>query len=336
MGLLQEAINVDGTPGGLAGAFMIHFGIWLVLHSYENGFMSFVANGLRKTKVYKNEIFANFKDDPVIDLLGMKDEPALCYVWNVGCCMHHGFGGLLMLIGWYTAQPWIWRHGMLTEVAGMDALDIFVRLPWCFFFPPGPLPLSNCVKGMTPWLYLSVFHHTVGISVGMIVILYFSHLPEFQWFGAVLLGGPFFVLGPGLYLNLFGPDVYAAHVVDKFIQWAMFVSQRALWYFPATYELVKFGIAQDIPFLAKAGFIYAACAMSIFNIAICATCSESLYKQIMSNNKVPCGSTPLALAVKAKKIHMTFFTVTKAHAWAHRAKKHVHETHEKEETAKTK
>merc|ERR1711957_1060553 len=117
----------------------------------------------------------------------------------------------------------------------MDALDIFVRLPWCFFFPPGPLPLSNCVKGMTPWLYLSVFHHTVGISVGMIVILYFSHLPEFQWFGAVLLGGPFFVLGPGLYFNLFGPDVYAAHVVDKFIQWAMFVSQRALWYFPATY-----------------------------------------------------------------------------------------------------
>lgn len=227
MGLFQEIINVDATPGGILGAVLLHFAIWLVLHNYESGLMHVIKNALQGP-VYKNEILENFKDDPTVKLLGMHDEPQMVYVWSIACCMNHGWGVLLMLIGWYRGQSWVWRHGMLTEVAGLDALDCLIRLPWCFLFPPGPMPMAACVKHSSPWLCLSCFYHSVGMSVGMC--------------------GPFFVLVPGLIANRFPPSAYVMHCADRCIQCFVFVYQRDIWYYPTVYGLVTFAIGQDIPF----------------------------------------------------------------------------------------
>merc|ERR1711920_413925 len=91
---------------------------------------------------------------------------------------------------------------------------------------PGPFPTCTLVKEggkFAPYFYLQFFHHSVGVSVGFVSVLYFAHLPDHQWFGFVLMGGPFVAIVPGMLANLVPPEYYKVHVVDKFIQWAVFV-----------------------------------------------------------------------------------------------------------------
>ena len=88
----------------------------------------------------------------------LANRPALAWaqvwIWAVGAMVHHAFGGGLMFAGWLLGNETLWKHGMLTEVGGMDAGDLLFRLPWCLIKPPGPYPMSNLVASKAPYLYL--------------------------------------------------------------------------------------------------------------------------------------------------------------------------------------
>jgi len=74
------------------------------------------------------------------------------------------------------------------------------------------------------------------------------------------------------------------HVLDKFIQWAFFaVHQRAYYFFPATYALVKNVIAQPIPNAAKVATCYAAVAMTLFNLIVLLACTDALRLALMGD-----------------------------------------------------
>merc|ERR1711957_1126512 len=104
-----------------------------------------------------------------------------------------------------------------------------------------------------------------------------------------------------------------------------FAHQRNIWYYPTVYALVVHAIGTDIPYGAKAAFIYAACAMSVFNLAITATVTQSLYEQLMSKTKVPSASNLAGAVAKHSRVHAALSTVVGAHKWANRARKNVSE-----------
>ena len=187
---LREALFAEPTVYGLCGAVALHMSTWVVLHSWEWGLMKYVRQAVQKLLPYKT-IQSNFEGDATVELFGMEKDPGLVYVWNIGTCLHHFVGGVLSFAGWYYGIPWLWRHGMCVEVGGLDLLDLGLRLPWVLFKPPGPFPTASLVKedgSVAPYFYLQVFHHTVGMYVGIVTMIYFSHLPDFQWLAVILLG----------------------------------------------------------------------------------------------------------------------------------------------------
>uniref|UniRef100_A0A7S0L3P9 TLC domain-containing protein n=1 Tax=Coccolithus braarudii TaxID=221442 RepID=A0A7S0L3P9_9EUKA len=283
--LVREIVFLEPTLVSLLGAIALHAAIWLVIHNYEWGGMKYIKNAVQTYLPYKT-IQSNYEGDPAVELLGMEKEPGLVYVWNLGILLHHTIGGAFCFAGWYYGLPWLFRHGILTEVAGLDMLDLFYRIPQCFLAPPGPFPTAAMIKDggtFSPYMCLQVFHHSVGMSVGLVSVLYFAHLPEHQWFGFVLLGGPFAAIAPGLLANLVPPEYYKVHALDKFIQWAVFgVHQRAYYFFPATIALVKSVIAQPVPLVAKVATCYAAVVMTLFNLIVLSAVTDSLRLALMS------------------------------------------------------
>lgn len=65
--------------------------------------------------------------------------------------------------------------------------------------------------------------------------------------------------------------------------------------------------------------------MSLFNIAVTVTVSQSCYDQIMSKTEVPSASNLAGAAAKRFNVHGTMRVVVGAHKWAQRAKKSLKE-----------
>merc|ERR1712187_114071 len=108
---------------------------------------------------YHDHIKVNHVGEKGVEICGMQDDPAGLWVSNAFTFLHHGVGGLLMLIGILTDQQWIWRHGLMTQLWGMDIAD-FVRVAWSLLLPPGPFPMCNCLK--QPAFVAFVFFHQMA------------------------------------------------------------------------------------------------------------------------------------------------------------------------------
>ena len=94
-----------------------------------------------------------------------------------------------MLLGMFTGQPWIWRHGLLTEIGGLDLADT-LRIIHSTLFPPGvfPICLTSGKKERAIWVILCVLHHGASTLAGLPFCLYFSDRPDFQLFGPCTTG----------------------------------------------------------------------------------------------------------------------------------------------------
>jgi hypothetical protein len=132
---------------------------------------------------------------------------------------------------------------------------------------------------------------------------------------------------PGLFLKCIAPEVKSVHVLDKLWQSANLWYQRGIYFFPATYSLVKHATSQPIPLVAKIAVVYAACAMSIFNVAVLASGTQAFVQSIYSTGKAPSsGSVTDGPASLLKMTRSLGFggvgrTALQAKSWANRAKK---------------
>ena len=97
--------------------------------------------------------------------------------------------------------------------------------------------MSNLVASKAPYLYLQVFHHTVGLTCGLATIVYFSEVPDFQYFGALIMGGVVLSMVPQLVISAFPPAYYKLHLFDKLNTFVIFFYQRIVRHFPIAYTL---------------------------------------------------------------------------------------------------
>eukprot|EP00931_Biecheleriopsis_adriatica_P060041 TRINITY_DN3602_c2_g1_i1.p1 TRINITY_DN3602_c2_g1~~TRINITY_DN3602_c2_g1_i1.p1 ORF type:complete len:357 (-),score=35.86 TRINITY_DN3602_c2_g1_i1:66-1091(-) len=267
---------------GQVGAGVVHMMIWTWISSWEFGLMKIVHRSMERLERVWNEVFPkNYAGDPGLETLQCEDSPGIIWVCNCLTMVHHGFAGGLMLAGYMTGWSSLWRHGMLTQLAGMDVLDI-TKMIYCVVLPPGPYPISHAIQSK-PYIAMILFHHTVSILVGLPVNLYFSHLPQFQWFGVVITGGPLLFLVPDLLSRLVLASFPAQAAVDifTFLCWTY---QRLVFYFPHTYVLLKIvGQSPVLPWAMKAGFLVGAFNLSVFNLLIFACLVASLLKKLKAN-----------------------------------------------------
>lgn len=335
--IAAQVIFAEPTLIGFSGAALLHMLLWYYLHSWEFGFISILRNRIMKWKAYKREIYRNFVNDPAVEILGFNTDPSGIYVWNLSTAFHHGWGGALMFAGWYLELPWLWRHGMLTEVAGYDILD-YMRMIWTVAMPPGPLPMSTIISSGSPYAILQIFHHSVGICAGSATILYFSEDPSFQWFGTVMLGGPFFVIGPGLLFNLYPPENKLPHVIDKGLQFAFWCHQRLYFFFTTAWVLLPLACAdKDLPFLFKCAFAWACFALAVFNVALTPPLFQSFWSLLNSkqiHGTFKSGATGMVGSVATLEhlfhytsLHSVVGMRLRSKKWAQRAKMTVQRRH---------
>ena len=188
------------------------------------------------------------------------------YILNLSTCLHHGVGGLLMLLGIMLDQPFLWRHGMLTEVGGLDIRDIQAMIG-NVISPPGPYPYWHLMKDSVTWKFLAM-HHCVGLCIGYPLCIYFSDVYEFQYFGIIMLGLPGVTYAIELTLVFFPKENKWIHVIRVLITLGSTIWARLIFYFPALYGLLSTVYASSIPILAKCGIYFGAVLMSCFNLAI--------------------------------------------------------------------
>eukprot|EP00931_Biecheleriopsis_adriatica_P060040 TRINITY_DN3602_c1_g1_i1.p1 TRINITY_DN3602_c1_g1~~TRINITY_DN3602_c1_g1_i1.p1 ORF type:complete len:365 (+),score=44.45 TRINITY_DN3602_c1_g1_i1:60-1097(+) len=273
MEILRAIALAEPTFLGQVGAGVIHMIIWTWIGSWEFGLMKFIHRSMQRFERLWNDLLPKkYEGDPALAVYACEDSPGVLFVWNCLTVIHHGVTGGLMLIGFMTGWASLWRHGMLAQVAGMDILE-FVKMIHCAILPPGPFPLCNAMRSKT-YAPLVLFHHTVSVLVGVPVNLYFSHLPEFQWFGAVIAGGPLFGLVPDLLSR-----VIASFSKKAIHFWCFFVFtyQRLVFYFPRTCALLKIVCASEaVPLSIKGGFMIGAFNLSVYNLLVFALIASSL------------------------------------------------------------
>jgi len=259
MTVLEQALFAEPTFIGILGATLMHAVLWLgFFGNYEWGLMKWFRNFMRSTKTYNKggTVFRNFENDPQVEMYGdvAAKEPGIILVVNMMTQLHHGTGGTLMLLGIATGKPWIWRHGLLTEIGGLDLADT-LRMIHSTLFPPGvfPICLSYGKKDIRNlWVMILVCHHLASTLAGLPICLYFSDRPEFQWFGFVLLGFPAFCLVDYFPASFFDREKHLRlHIMTKLFSTCAFIGSRTLYFFPASYALIKFLLAEDIPSLWK-------------------------------------------------------------------------------------
>lgn len=331
--VLLQILYVEPTVVGVVGAIVLHMLLWKKLSSWEHGLIFALKRRLETTSLFLEGITPNYEGDPLVEMFGFSEQPGLMFVWSVGTALHHGVGGGLMVLGWLLESPVLWKHGMLTEVGGLDVLDLFYNLPACLLSSQGPFPMSALVKTRAPYLYLQVFHHTVGLSCGLAVTVYFAHLPEFQWFGALILGGPVFVMVPQLLISCLPPTYYKLHGLEKCYSLAAFCYQRIVRYFPIAYSLCRsVHLSDTCPQWVKYTFYYSAFAMSIFNLVCCLAFFEGAYKVFLVKKAPPAlartqsGNTVAHITRAGVRHRLGFFAMTKvrSRSWANRARHAIH------------
>eukprot|EP00933_Yihiella_yeosuensis_P066154 TRINITY_DN7025_c1_g1_i4.p1 TRINITY_DN7025_c1_g1~~TRINITY_DN7025_c1_g1_i4.p1 ORF type:complete len:362 (-),score=38.63 TRINITY_DN7025_c1_g1_i4:345-1403(-) len=266
MSWLEEILYVEATPVGVIGAIIIHASLWYVMTDWNWGFVGCLSRTVKKLfpDFYKNTVCENYKGDALVEMYRMHDDPGAMLFWLGATVVHHAWGGALMYMGYTTNRPWLWRHGMLTEVGGLDLLD-FAKIAYAKLFPPGSFPMSVALESPL-YLPFTASHHTVGIIVGLPVCIYFSDLPEFQWFGVMILGAPFFVAGPDVVGRCIAPERRTGHLLIELWMVISFGYQRVLYYYPATWSLLKHVHAANIPTFVTCGFFLGAFLLSVFNL----------------------------------------------------------------------
>jgi hypothetical protein len=267
MEFLQEVAFCEPTLRGQVGAALLQCLFWGYITNYKVGVMGKVQAFVERQPWYRH-VQANYKDDDGQKIYEFED-PGFNYVSFAQTVLHHGIGGLLMFIGMVTGQAWIWRHGMLVEVGGMDLLD-FIRMTSCKLFPPGTWPTSHYMKSdMYPMLI--AFHHSVGLCVGVPVNLFFSEVYIFQLFGLVVLGSPVLSLIPSLYVKTLDAHENKRLLLGNqiYILVTFGLLQRTLFHFPASIKCLAFAYYSPMFSWAFAiPFLWALLAMSAFNLMV--------------------------------------------------------------------
>lgn len=279
MGLVSEVLFSEPTFTGQLGGVILHILLWWFFTNMDWGLMGMVERWAKAQPWYP-VVQKNYKDDPAQDIYKY-DDPGDNWVAFLKTGFHHLWGGALMVVGMMTGQTWLWRHGMLTEVGGMDLLE-FLLVLHCKLMPPGTRPTNHNLKSET-YVGLIVFHHSVGICVGLPVNMYFSHIYEFQLLGLVILGGPSFCCLLSAFLKLW--DSEAHPMIDLFNQVQMLLvfclAQRVLYYFPAAWSCtVAVWRSPGCTWSMFLPFGYAMISMSLFNVIILAVMATGVKKAL--------------------------------------------------------
>jgi hypothetical protein len=104
-------LYADADLGSLFGVTILHYVIWFFFSPFV---VTSALTWVSARKKYLAEIEKNFVEEAQAYGIPPKEYWAIL----VRAGVHHGVGGLFMALGMYLGQPWIWRHGIMTEVGG--------------------------------------------------------------------------------------------------------------------------------------------------------------------------------------------------------------------------
>ncbi|CAE8652381.1 unnamed protein product [Polarella glacialis] len=280
MGLLSDIVFCEPTVGGQIGAAIVQLLLWSFLTNYDYGVMAHVQKYVKRQPWYPI-VQENMKDDDA-QLIWNFPDPGFSYVQFFHTIMHHGGGGVLMSLGMLLGKPWLWRHGMLVEVAGLDLLDAALMAD-VKLRPPGTFPTNHCLKSKM-FGPLMVFHHSVGLCVGIPVNMYFSEVYEFQLFGLMTLGFPAICFLPGLIIKTLDKEKYArlwfAEQMWVFLTFSL--GSRTIFYFPAAWSCFLHVWRSPVGSNWKVilPITWALLAMSVFNIMVLGIKLDGFYKML--------------------------------------------------------
>lgn len=285
-----DILYAEPTVAGQIGGGLCHLALWMVVGSYEWGGMRILRTFMKKRlpHVYNTIVPANYKDEALVELFGYGDEPSCLWLGNFFSMLHHGTGGGLMLIGIWSGRVWIWRHGMLTQLWGMDIADV-VRIAWCRLLPPGPFPYCNSAHNMD-FVGFVLFHHSVSILAGVPVILYAADKPEFLWFACMLAGGPVATLLIENASRCVPADWKLVHMIMELVGIILFAYQRLWLYFPTAWALICKTLSSDMPCWAMVIVCMGGFNMSCFNVLNSVLMSNGWIQKYMSKQPSVAGS----------------------------------------------
>lgn len=266
MDFFSRAFYVEPSLVGYIGAGLMHSALWMAIGSHEWGAIKHFKNWMlsRYAYVYKGAITENLQDDEkFVEMYGMKEDPGALWLGNVFTLLHHGVGGLFMLVGVVMGKPWIWRHGLLTEIFGMDILD-FVRVIWCKLFPPGPFPMCNSHSNPQLLGFL-FFHHSVSLMAGLPGSIYLADNSQFQWLGVLLAGGPVAFLPVDIFVKCAPKTYRKLHMASGLLLSCMFAFQRIVLFLPMAWNVTQAVHAATMPFWAKVCLYVGGGNMTLFN-----------------------------------------------------------------------
>ena len=245
-------VYADADLPSLFGVAILHYVIWYFLSPFV---VNTAKAWVEPKKQYVEQINKNFVEES--KAYGIT--PPEYWAIAVRAFCHHGTGGVLMLLGMYLDQPFLWRHGLMTEVGGMDMLDISQMIVTKLGFPIEPWATKY---GTPAWILLGC-HHTCGLLTGFPVCLYFSDISNYQWIGLILLGGPAPFMLIQAYDGLLDHEAVSGswfHLGCAIVEFALMFHQRVLMLTPLAFSCISHahglnGYGMSIPLGAGFGFI---------------------------------------------------------------------------------
>lgn len=330
MGVVSEILFCEPTAIGQTGAVLLQLLVWGFIFDYDRGVMAYVNSWVKRQSWYP-AVQENYKDDDAQKIYGFPD-PGFNQVTFTATVIHHGTGGLLMSLGMLLNQPWLWRHGMLVEVGGMDVLDA-VKIAHVKLLPPGTFPTSLFMKAKL-FVPMMFFHHSVGLCVGIPVNLYFSEVRAFQMFGLMTLGAPAICLAPSLIIKALDGKTYPRLIfTNKIYLFLTFgLGSRTIYHFPAAYHCFMHVVQSPVgSWKVLVPFTWALLAMSVFNLMILCIQLQGVYedaKHLLGKSDQPSktSSSNLSGLVAHLSVESNLtqvFFASKAVGWAKHAKDNV-------------
>lgn len=282
-GLARDIILSEPTLKAQVGGALLHMAFWAYFSNMDSGGAMGRIERWIKRQAWYPVVQKNYKDDPVQEMCPLSD-PGDNFVGLVKTALHHSWGGLLMLFGMISQKPWLWRHGMLTEVGGLDLLEL-LQVTYCKLRPPGCRPVCDFLKSNAYIPFVS-FHHSVGLAVGLPVNMYFADRFQFQLFGIVLLGAPAVTCLTSVLCQTYDLELHRRLKTFDSIQSTLgfCVVQRTLYFFPAAYSCMKMVWAQERSWTVRAAFVYGLASMSIFNLMVLGFRGYELKKSVSAKH----------------------------------------------------
>jgi hypothetical protein len=186
-----------------------------------------------------------------------------------------------MLVGLVWDQPWVWRHGLLTQLWGMDIADV-VRVAWCLLLPPGPYPMRITFR--QPFMIgFLMFHHTTSLLAGVPGSIYLQDSMHFQCMGCFLAGCPLVFVAWDLFARCVPSKFSRFHMASGAYMICMFAFQRIFVYLPMAWTLSGIVISATMPWWAKACLFIGGLNMTLFNFMCTAFMFDSFVKKVKAN-----------------------------------------------------